>query len=110
MEYQKNLAMHNYLLGKSQTSKSNSFNINYNKKLINDPVEITNIFNDYFSNISSSLVKLLPSASTKFSDYLNSANPSQCSFFLLHPMKSHLLSLKLFPNSVLVGIIFFHLS
>ena len=66
----------NYLLGKSQTSKSNSFNIIYNKKLVNDLVEISNIFNDYFSNFSSSLVKLLPSASTKFSDYLNSANPS----------------------------------
>ena len=100
----------NYLLGKSQTSKSNSFNINYNKKLVNDPVEISNIFNDYFSNISSSLVKLLSSTSTKFSDYLNSANPSSMFFFPTHPMKSHLLSLKLFPNSVLVGIIFLHLS
>ena len=71
----------NYLLEKSQTSKSNFFNINYNKKLVNNPVEISNIFNNYFSNISSFLVKLLPSASTKFSDYLNSANPSSMFFF-----------------------------
>ena len=56
----------NYLLGKSQTSKSNLFNINYNEKLRNDPVEISNIFNDYFSNISSSLVKLLPLANSSF--------------------------------------------
>ena len=56
-------------LGKSQTPKSDLFNINYNKKLVDDPVKISNIFNDYFSNISSSLVKLLPSASTKFSDF-----------------------------------------
>ena len=86
----------NYLLGKSQTSKSNSFNINYNKKLVhvNDPVEISNIFNDYFSNISSSLVKLLPSASTKFSDYLNSANPSSMFFFPTTPYEISLIISK----------------
>ena len=84
----------NYLLRKSQTSKSNSFNINYNKKLVNDPVEISNIFNDYFSNISSSLVKLLPSASTKFSDYLNSANPSSMFFFPTTPYEISLIISK----------------
>ena len=84
----------NYLLGKSQTSKSNSFNINYNKKLVNDPVEISNIFNDYFSNILSSLVKLLPSASTKFSDYLNSANPSSMFFFPTTPYEISLIISK----------------
>ena len=75
---------------KCQTPKSNLFNINYNKKLVNDPVEISNMFNDYFSNISSSLVKLLPSASTKFSDHLNSANPSSMFFF---PTTPHEISL-----------------
>ena len=84
----------NYLLGKSQTSKSNLFNINYNKKLVDDTVEISNIFNDYFSNISSSLVKLLPSANTKFSDYLNSPNPSSMFFFPTTPYEISLIISK----------------
>ena len=100
----------NYLLGKFQTPKSDLFNINFNEKLVNDPVEISNIFNNYFSNISSFLVKLLSSASTKFSDCLNSANPSSMFFFPTTTMKSHLLSLKIFPNLVLFGIIFLQLS
>ena len=84
----------NYLLGKSQISKSDLFNMNFNKKLVNNPVEISNIFNDYFSNISSSLVKLLPSASTKFSDYLNSANLSSMFFFPTTPYEISLIISK----------------
>ena len=80
----------NYLFEESQTQKSDLININYNEKLLNDPVEISNIFHDYFFNISPSLVKLLPSASTKFFDYLNSANPSSMFFF---PTTSYKISL-----------------
>ena len=77
--------MHKLFTWKISNSKSDLFNINYNEKLVNNPVEISNIFNDYFSNILSSLVKLLPLASTKFYDYLNSANPSSMFFFPTTP-------------------------
>ena len=70
-------------------------NINYNKKLVNDPVEIFNIFNDHVFNILTFSVKLLPSASTKFYDYLNSANPSSIFFFPTTPYEILLIISKI---------------
>ena len=77
----KNWQYINYLLGKGNYEKSSKFTINHNDTLISDPVQISNIFNNHFSNISSSLIKSLPSSGTDFSNYLKSANPSSMFFF-----------------------------
>ena len=84
--------------------------LNLSEKLVNDPVDICNIFNDYFFNILSFSVNLLPSASTKFSDYLNFSNSSSMFFLVLRLIKPHLSSLKLLSNSVQDRKIFLQLS
>ena len=71
----------NYLLGKSTATQSSNFTLNHQGASINDPIEISNIFNDHFANVSSSLIKALPRTPIHFSDYLNSANPSSMFFF-----------------------------
>ena len=76
-----------YLLGKSIATQSSNFTLNHQGASINDPIEISNIFNDHFANVSSSLIKALPRTPIRFSDYLNSPNPSSMFFFLLQLLK-----------------------
>ena len=81
----------NYLLGKSNSSKTSNFTITYDDVTLNEPIEISNLFNNHFANISHSLVKTLPPAYTHYSDYLNSANPSSMFFFPTSPSEISLI-------------------
>ena len=71
----------NYLLGKSSAPQSANFSLNHQGASIKDPIKISNIFNDHFANISSTLLKALPPATHCFSDYLLSPNSSSMFFF-----------------------------
>ena len=48
----------------------------YNGELINNPVDIANKFNDYFSNVAINLVDQLPKPRLPFREYLAPSNPS----------------------------------
>jgi hypothetical protein len=50
-------------------------------KIINDPNEIANKFNEYFTNIGSNLAKNIPTPAGSFLDYINTTN-MQKSLFL----------------------------
>ena len=69
----------NKILGKSKTS-SIPDDLTDGQKVISNPLSAADAFNDYFSNIGSSLAENIPPADTHFFDYLR--NPSSSSFFL----------------------------
>ena len=48
--------------------------------LVNDPLEISNIFNNYFSSVCKKLTSLVPRSSPNFTEYL-STNYNSISFF-----------------------------
>ena len=47
---EKNWRCINYLIGKNKQQRPEKLELNTNDKSITDPVEIANIFNDYFTN------------------------------------------------------------
>ena len=51
------------------------------KKCIDEPIEIANTFNEYFSTIPETIAKKIIPSKTKFTDYLTNRNPS--SIFLV---------------------------
>ena len=55
--------------------------INHENKKMEDPKEIANIFNDYFSLIGNNLAKTIPPTNTNFKDFLDNQNPNSI-FFL----------------------------
>ena len=62
----------NKILGKSTSTQSNVFKIN--DKLVDDPNVIANKFNDYYSNIASSVANNMPDSNVAYNEFLVPVN------------------------------------
>ena len=75
----------NGILGRSKHKNIKTHCIINNGKVIHEPYEIANSFNEHFVNISSTLTSQLPAATTSFQDYLSSPISSTMFFFPTSP-------------------------
>ena len=79
--------------------KKNSPDINCIESLIgeiNNPSELANCFNDYFTNIGSDIAKNIPNSDRNFTDYLSEA-VNNFKFQVVSESKVHRLLLSLNP-------------
>ena len=60
--------------------KSNITKIKFKNNNIEDPKEIANVFNSYFSTIGENLAKNIPSSNKHFSSFLGQPNPNSIYF------------------------------
>ena len=63
--------------------KSEITKIKFNNRNIEDPTEIANVFNSYFSTIGENLANKIPSSNKHFSKFLG--QPNAKSIFFLQP-------------------------
>ena len=61
-------------------NKSNITKIMSNGDIVEDPTNIANTFNDYFSSIGVNLAENIPPSTTHFSEYMGIPNPSSIFF------------------------------
>ena len=61
----------NQAIGKNSKSNSNISDIRVHNKIISDPIEIANNFNDFFSSIAENIVSEIPPTRAKPEDYMN---------------------------------------
>ena len=62
----------NEAIGKNNKPSSNISNVNKNGKLLTEPIEIADCFNDYFSNIADKIVENIPPTTANFRDIIPS--------------------------------------
>ena len=65
--------------------------IKFNNELIEDPVNIANVFNNYFSSIGENLARDIPPSNKQFVDFLDQPNPN--SMFLLPTNRNEIISI-----------------
>ena len=75
----------NEILGRTKHKTLKTYTIIRNDKVMHEPFEIANAFNEHFSNISSTLTSQLPTATTTSQDYLTSPITSTMFFFPTSP-------------------------
>ena len=67
--------------GKKKKSRAISSLKRLNNDITTDPLEISNIFNNYFSSVGKKLASCVPPSSCSFTDYLSPNNYPNSSFF-----------------------------
>ena len=98
----------NEAIGKNNKPSSNISNVNKNGKLLTEPIEIADCFNDYFSNIADKIVENIPPTTANFRDYIPSYQHDDFEFKSIDndkvleiikglEAKSHLTSMDIIP-------------
>ena len=72
-------------------NKSDITKIRYNDDIVEDPENIANTFNNFFSSIGTNLAEGIPPSAKHFSDYLGTPNPN--TIFLTPIVKEHIIDI-----------------